>query len=133
MEVNGGEQHPAVPTLVLEGELVGVGRRQAQAPGGGEVPAETASQNIAQVGVASPIPVGDVRRIRPRVDFQLKSRDGPGSGWLTGIGGDFPFRLLSFVDVFPNARFLMGSVEKASGRNASMVGGEIGGTIRWQR
>lgn len=107
-------------------------RDEGRFPGTTGPTAQTSSQNIAQVGVAASIPVGDVHRIRPRLDFQLQSRDGPGSGWLTGIGGDFPFRLLTFVDVFPNARFLVGSVEGTSGQNVSMIGAEVGGTIRWQ-
>ncbi|MFP3947279.1 MAG: hypothetical protein ACLFWG_00985 [Longimicrobiales bacterium] len=107
-------------------------RDEGRFPGATGPTAQTTSQNIAQIGVAASIPVGDVHRIRPRVDFQLQSRDGPGSGWLTGVGGDFPFRLFSVVDVFPNARFLVGSVEGPSARDVSMIGAELGGTIRWQ-
>ena len=108
-------------------------REEGSFPGVTGPTAQTGSQNIAQVGAAASIPVGTVHRIRPRVDFQLQTRDEAGSGWLTGVGGDFPFRLLGFVDVFPSARFLIGSVESSSGQDVSVIGGEFGGTIRWQR
>lgn len=98
----------------------------------GDTLIHTNSQNLAQVGVAASIPVGSTYRLRPVVDLQVQSRDGSGSGWILGAGGDFPLRLFGELDVFPRARVLFGRVDGTAQESVGVWGGELGGSLRWR-
>jgi len=97
----------------------------------GDTITHTSSQNLAQVGVASSIPITSRYRVRPRVDLQIQTRDRvDGTAWMLGAGGDFPVRLYG-LDFFPRARILTGSIVAPDGSSTGVWGGEIGGTVRW--
>ena len=99
----------------------------------GDTLVHTNSQNLAQIGVAGSIPVASTYRVRPVVDLQIQSREGTGSGWLLGAGGDFPLRIFGSLDAFPRAKVLFGRVDGAERDGVGVWGGVLGGSLRWRR
>jgi hypothetical protein len=102
----------------------------------GDSTVTTGSQNLLTFGFAGAVPVGSIYRLRPGADLRLQSREDPtgsteGSGWMLGAGADFPIRLFGTYDVFPRARFTLGSIEGPDGDSHGVRGGELGITVRW--
>jgi hypothetical protein len=96
----------------------------------------TGSQNLLSLGVTGAIPIGSIYRLRPGADLRVQSREeqtgsSEGSGWMMGLGADFPLRLFGTYDVFPRARFTLGGIEGADGEGHAARGGEFGITVRW--
>lgn len=74
------------------------------------------SQNMVSPGVVGAIPIGSIYRLRPSADLRHQSREdengsGEGSGWVFAAGTDFPLRLFGTYDLFPKARFTLGSIK----------------------
>ncbi len=102
----------------------------------GDTTVTTASQNLVVAGVRGTVGVGGSYVVRPQVDLRLQQReeaDGreEGSGWILGVGADFPLRLFGGYDFFPKARVLFGSIQDAEGVSRSLTGGEVTFTVRW--
>jgi len=96
----------------------------------------TSSQTLLSLGLVGAIPIGSLYRLRPTLDFDLQGReenDGSdeGSGWMVAIGADFPLRLFGTYDLFPRARFTVGSIVGGDGGDYGVRGGELGLTVRW--
>lgn len=102
----------------------------------GDSTVATGKQNLLSVGVGGAIPLGSLYRLRPSADFRLQSReeqDGSdeGSGWVLAAGADFPLRVFGTYDVFPRARYTLGSITGPDGTDHSAHGAELGLTIRF--
>lgn len=96
----------------------------------------TAKQNLLVAGVVGTVGVGGSYIFRPHVDFKLQAREEPdgrdeGSGWILGVGGDFPVRLFGGYDFFPKARVLFGSIKDPTGQATSLLGAQFSATVRW--
>jgi len=96
----------------------------------------TESQTLLSVGLVGAIPLGSLYRLRPMLDFDLQGREqdngsDEGSGWMFAVGADFPLRLLGTYDLFPRARFTVGSVIGPDDASYGVRGGEVGLTVRW--
>jgi hypothetical protein len=101
----------------------------------GSTNVETPSQNLAIVGLVGAVSLGGSFVFRPHVDFKLQTREDAsgsdeGSGWLVGMGGDLPMRVLGGYDFFPKARVILGSITASSGEGVGVIGMEFTGTVR---
>lgn len=93
----------------------------------------TGQQNVLVAGLSGAVRMSPTLSLRPNADVRLLTReDGQGEGWVAGIGTDIPLRWRS-IDVVPAAKVNYGKLEGGSDSKSSVVGGEIGFTLRWGR
>lgn len=102
----------------------------------GDTVVATASQNLVVAGVRGTVGVGGAYVLRPQVDLRMQQREEPdgreeGSGWIMGVGADFPLRLFGGYDAFPKARLLFGSIQDPTGVSRGLTGAEVSVTVRW--
>lgn len=105
----------------------------------GDTVITTGSQNLVIAGVTGGIPLSGPYRLQPALDIRHVSRDSPGadtdedtgSGYIAGVGLEFPLRLYGTVDVTPRARFVFGSITDAEGEGQGVTGGELSLRLRW--
>ncbi|NIU31345.1 MAG: hypothetical protein GWN82_11655, partial [Gemmatimonadetes bacterium] len=72
------------------------------------------SQNLLVGGLIGTVGLGGGYVFRPHLDFKLQRREeaggaDAGSGWMLGVGGDIPVRLLG-SELFPKARVYFGAL-----------------------
>jgi hypothetical protein len=103
---------------------------------------QTAKQNLIAGGLIGTVGLGGGFVFRPHLDFKYQKRDEPvtqlnpvgsdaGTGWIASAGGDIPLRVFGGYDFFPKARVFFGSIRDATGSDASLLGMEFKGTMRW--
>lgn len=102
----------------------------------GDTTYATPSQNLLAVGFQGAVGLGGSYVFRPAVDLRLQTRGDPqrnnqGSGWIVGVGGDFPLRVFGSYDFFPKAQILFGSAKDPTGADRGILGLEVSATVRW--
>jgi hypothetical protein len=102
----------------------------------GDSTVATEKQELLSFGLIGAIPMGSLYRLRPTLDFDVQSREGPnqtdvGSGWMLGVGADFPLRLFGTYDLFPRARYTRGNIRGDAGGDFGVSGAEVGLTVRF--
>lgn len=103
----------------------------------GDSTINTPSQNLLIAGVGGAFRIGN-QVIRPSLDGRLLTREKVGGteggdGWLVGFGLDAPVRALGRFEIIPRGRIAAGAIDDTGGEARSFWGGEVGGTLRWQR
>ena len=102
----------------------------------GDTLVRTGHQNLLIAGVAGAINVSPALGIRPSADVRVQTRsEGGGTGWLAGVGADFPLRVRSDISVIPQVRLQGGELDAAAAGGGttvhSLFGAEAGVTVRW--
>lgn len=102
----------------------------------GDTLVRTGHQNLLIGGVAGAINVSPALSVRPAADVRVQTRsEGGGTGWLAGVGADFPYRLRADLSIIPQVRVQGGELDAAAQDGSttvhSLLGAELGLTVRW--
>lgn len=102
----------------------------------GDTLVRTGHQNLLIAGLAGAINVSPALGLRPAADLRVQTRsEGGGTGWLAGVGADFPYRLRPDLSVVPQLRLQGGELDAATPEGGTTVhglfGAELGVTLRW--